>query len=187
MSTSKKVLKHLDDKKVKYEIVPHKKVYTAFDAAATLKVKLDEIAKSLVVKADKNYYLLILASDKNVNLSKLKKALKAKKVVIPKEAELIKAFKIKPGSLTGFGSIHKVEVILDKGFDKVKKVIFSGGSLVESIKMTVNDYKKLEEPIVHLFSEIKKIKRKGAKTAKAQKRRTTKKPKRKNTKVKKKR
>ena len=161
MSTNKKVIKHLNSKKVKYEIIPHKKVYTAIDAAATLKVKLDEIAKSLVIKADRDYYLLILAANRNVNLVKLKKSLKAKKVLIPKEAELVKVFKIKPGALTGFGSIHKIEVILDKGFEKVKGAIFSGGSLVESIKMNLKDYKKLEEPIQHLFSEIKKINKPG--------------------------
>jgi len=174
MSTSKKVLKHLDDKNVKYEIIPHKKVYTALDAAATLKVKLEEIAKSLVIKADTSYYLLILASNKNVNLAKLKKALKAKKVVIPKEADLVKAFKIRPGSLTGFGSIHKIPVILDKGFEKVNQAIFSGGSLVESVKLKVADYAKLEEPIRHLFSEAKKMKRKSAKVAKTRRRKSAK-------------
>jgi len=154
-----KLKKHLERNKVKYEVVPHKKVFTALDAAATLKVKLEEIAKSLVIKADKTYYLLILAANRNVNLVKLKKGLKAKKVVIPKEAELVKAFKIKPGSLTGFGSIHQLPVVIDKGYDKVKKAIFASGSLMESVKMKVKDYLKLEKAIIHQFSEAKKIKR----------------------------
>lgn len=133
------------------------------DVAATLKCKLEEIAKSLVVKADKTYYLLILAANRNVHLAKLQKALKAKKVMIPKEAELVKAFKIKPGSLTGFGAVHQLPVIVDKGYDKVKKAIFSSGSLVESVKMKIKDYLKLEQAIVHSFSEIKKFKKPSAK------------------------
>ncbi|MCX6785737.1 MAG: YbaK/EbsC family protein [Candidatus Komeilibacteria bacterium] len=159
MTIHPKLKKHLETNKVKYQIVPHKKVFTALDAAATLKCKLEEIAKSLVVKADKNYYLLILAANRNVNLNKLQKVLKAKKVLIPKEAELVKAFKIKPGSLTGFGAIHQLPVIVDKGYDKVKKAIFSSGSLIESVKMKVADYLKLEKAIVHQFSELKKIKK----------------------------
>ena len=154
-----KLKKHLEKNKVKYEVVPHKKVFTAVDAAATLKVKLEEIAKSLVVKADKTYYLLILAANRNVHLGKLQKALKAKKVIIPKEAELVKSFKIKPGSLTGFGVVHQLPVIVDKGYDKVKKAIFSSGSLIESVKIKVKDYLKLERAIVHNFSELKKIKK----------------------------
>ena len=157
MSISLKLRKHLEQNKIKYEIVPHKKVYTALDAAATLKARLEEIAKSLVVKADKTYYLLILSANRNVNLGKLKSILKAKKVLIPKEAELVKVFKIKPGSLTGFGSIHQLPVVVDKGFEKVRQAIFAGGSLVESVKMNVKDYIKIEQPIRHLFSEVKKI------------------------------
>ncbi len=154
-----KLKKHLESNKVKYQIIPHKKVYTALDAAATLKVRLEEIAKSLVVKADKTYYLLILAANRNVHLAKLQKALKAKKVLIPKEAELVKVFKIKPGSLTGFGSLHGLPVIVDKGYQKVKQAIFSGGSLVESVKLKVADYLKMEKAIAHAFAEAKKLKK----------------------------
>ncbi|MFA6304831.1 MAG: YbaK/EbsC family protein [Patescibacteria group bacterium] len=173
MSINKKLISHLEKNKVKFQVVPHKKVYTALDAAATLRVKLDAIAKSLLVKADKTYYLLILAANKNVNLGKLQKALKAKKVSIPKEAELVKVFKVKPGSLTGFGSLHKLGVIVDKGYDKVKQAIFSGGSLVESVKMGVKDYIKLEQALMHQFGEMKKIKK-----VKKQKIKNTKKQKR---------
>ncbi len=159
MTIHPKVKKHLELNKVKYQVVPHKKVYTAWDAAATLKVKLEEIAKSLVVKADKTYYLLILAANKNANLAKLQKSLKAKKVRIPKETELVKVFKVKPGGLTGFGSLHGLPVIVDKGYQKVKQAIFSGGSLVESVKLKVADYLKLEQALVHAFSEAKKFKK----------------------------
>jgi prolyl-tRNA editing enzyme YbaK/EbsC (Cys-tRNA(Pro) deacylase) len=106
----------------------------------------------------------VLSSNKNVNLAKLKKFLKAKKVAIPKETELVKAFKIKPGSLTGFGSVHKLPVVVDKTFEKINQAIFSSGSLVESVRMKVKDYVKLEEPIRHAFSEAKKIKPKSKKS-----------------------
>jgi len=161
MSVHPKLKNHLNSHQVKYEIILHKKVFTALDVAATLKARLEEIAKSLVVKADNNYYLLILSSNKNVNLVKLKKVLKAGKVVIPKEAELIKVYKIKPGNLTGFGSLHKLPVVVDKSFQKVKQAIFSGGSLVESVKMAIKDYIKIEEPIIHAFAEMKKFKKAG--------------------------
>ncbi|MDP2586413.1 MAG: YbaK/EbsC family protein [Candidatus Komeilibacteria bacterium] len=173
-----KLTKHLEANKVKYQIVPHKKVYTALDAAATLKVKLEEIAKSLVVKADKTYYLVILAANKNANLKKLQQALKAKKLEMPKEAELVKVFKVKPGNLTGFGSIHQMPTIVDKGYQKVKQAIFSGGSLMESVKIKVADYLKLEQAIIHQFSEIKKINKvKKSAKPKAKKTKPTKKKK----------
>jgi len=158
MAIHPRLKKHLEINKVKYEIIPHRKVFTAIDAAATLRVKLEEIAKSLVIKADKNYYMLILAANRSVNLAKLKKALKAGKVIIPKESELVKVLHVKPGSLTGFGSLHNLDVVVDKGFIKAKKAIFASGSLSESVKIGVKDYLKLENALSHAFSDIKKVK-----------------------------
>lgn len=158
MSIHPKLQKHLEINKVKYEIIPHKKVFTAIDVAVTLKAKLEEIAKSLVVKADKNYYMLILAANRSVNLAKLKQALKANKIIIPKEAELIKVLHVKPGALTGFGSLHSLETIVDKGFNKAKKAIFASGSMAESVKIAIKDYINLERAMSHAFSDLKKVK-----------------------------
>ncbi len=49
---SAKIKKFLENKKVKYESVGHKIVYTAYDKAATLRVKEEAVAKTLVVKLD---------------------------------------------------------------------------------------------------------------------------------------
>ena len=54
-----KLLKYLEKAGVKHDILEHKTVFTAMDAAATMKKKLNEIAKSLLVKADKDYYIII--------------------------------------------------------------------------------------------------------------------------------
>lgn len=54
-----KLIKYLEKVEVKHEILEHRTVYTAYDAAATMRRKINEIAKSLLIKADKDYYLLI--------------------------------------------------------------------------------------------------------------------------------
>ncbi|PJB20198.1 hypothetical protein CO115_01505, partial [Candidatus Falkowbacteria bacterium CG_4_9_14_3_um_filter_36_9] len=46
---SVKLEKYLN--KIKHQILEHKTVYTAFDAASTMHKKLSEIAKSLLVTA----------------------------------------------------------------------------------------------------------------------------------------
>ena len=76
---SKKLLKYLAGSKVKHEVMAHKTVYTAYDAAQTMKMKLNEIAKSLLVKfnkpfinGEKPYAIAIVGADKNIDLKKLK-------------------------------------------------------------------------------------------------------------------
>jgi len=171
-----KVLKYLEKARVKHEILEHKTVYTAIDAAMTIKRKLNEIAKSLLIKADKDYYLVLMPADSNLNFEKLKKVIgkiKAKEIKvikIPGEKIVESALKIKAGSITAFGKLHKVGVIIDKKFEKVKKAVFAAGTPNYSIEMAVKDFIDLEEAIVGVVGEKKKIKKQA--TAKPKKKKS---------------
>ncbi|OGY41837.1 MAG: hypothetical protein A2Y82_00720 [Candidatus Buchananbacteria bacterium RBG_13_36_9] len=163
MAVPKQIKDYLDKKGAKYAIVTHRKVYTAYDAAQTLRKKLDEIAKNLIVQTDKGLVLVLLPASKRVDLNKLKKLMNAKgkgikKVAIPKEGVMVRVLKIKPGALSAFGALHKMEVYLDKGLKKAKKVIFSSGSFTDSLEMAMREFEKLEQPVVGAFSEAKKFK-----------------------------
>ena len=144
MPISKKLLSHLDKNKIKYEVLAHKTVFTAYDLAQTLKKKLQEIAKTLLVKVDKQYYLVVLPAHYKLDLVKVKKFLKAKKVAIAKEGDMKSKFNVKPGAITPFGSIHKVEVIMDKTLSKMRDAIFNAGSFTESLRLKVKDFLKVE-------------------------------------------
>lgn len=163
MSIPKQITSYLDKRGAKYAIVTHKKVYTAYDAAQTLRKKLDEIVKNLLIKTDKGFVLVLLPASKNVNLKELKKLMNAqgkgvKTVEIPKEGAMVRLLKVKPGALSAFGRLQDLEVYMDKNLRKAKKAIFSSGSVTESIDMALKEFEKLEQPIVGVFSEAKKFK-----------------------------
>ncbi len=160
MPISKKLLKKLEEAKVAHEVVGHKKVFTALDVAATLKVKLEQVVKSLLVKAGKDHYLALLPANKNLDFKKLAKVLGVdyKKVSIPKERVMADKFKVKPGAMSAFGSFHKIPVVIDSGLVKAREAIFSSGSFVESIRMKVKDYLNLENPVVGSFGAARKVK-----------------------------
>ncbi len=77
MAVLKNLEKLLKDSKVKYEIVKHKTVYTAFDKANTLKVKPKEVAKTVVLKLGAGklaqYVVASIPADKNFDKEKFKK------------------------------------------------------------------------------------------------------------------
>ena len=75
----------------------------------------------------------------------MKKLLKAKKVQLAKEGEMKSKFKVKPGAITPFGTIHKAEVLADKTLLKMRDAIFSAGSFTESLRMKVKDFLKVED------------------------------------------
>jgi len=160
-----KTIKYLDKAGVKHELLEHKTIYTAIDAANSLKRKMDEIAKSLLVKADKDYYMIILPADQNLDLDKLKKVLsksqqkQIKMVKIPGEKIARDVLKVKKDSIAAFGSLYKLPVIMEKKMAKIKKVVFSSDSFNHSIEMAVKDFINLEDALVDSFGVKKKIKK----------------------------
>jgi len=161
---SAKLIKYLEDQGVSHKILEHRTVYTAFDAANTLKKKMDEIAKSLLIKADKDYYLVILPASQNLDFDKLKKFISklktkdVKTISIPGEKIMAEALKLKKEALSAFGKLHKLEVIMEKKMADTKKAVFSSGSYNHSVEMAVKDFVKLENAVLGSFGVKKKSK-----------------------------
>ncbi len=158
MAIPKKITNFLDKHNINHEVLEHKTVYTAFDAAQTLGKKLNEIAKTLAVKADKKYIIIVVPASRKVNMDKLKKVLDAKKVDIVKEVDIKKVFKSKPGALIPFAKMHKVPVYVDKVLLKSKSVIMSSGSYTESLKIKANDLIEHGAEALVTFSKEHKFK-----------------------------
>jgi len=179
-----KLVKYLEEAGIDHEVLEHRTVYTALDAAATMKKKMNEIAKALYVRADKDYYVVVLPADQNLDFPKLAKCLSAssekpyKVIKIPGEKIMLKALKIKKGAVSAFGNMHKLPVAMDKGLAKVKKAAFSSGSFNHSVEMAVKDFIKLEKVIVGSFGKKKVVKKqKVTKSKRSSKKKTTKKKK----------
>lgn len=145
MPIPKQTKKYLDKQMAKYDELAHKTVYTAYDLAQTLRKELKEIAKSLLIATDKAYIIAVVPAHMKIDLGKLKKVLKAKKVSIPNEKIMVKIFRVRPGAMTAFGGLHKAEVIVDKSLLKVKEVILSAGSFTDSVRMKTTDFIDLEK------------------------------------------
>ena len=173
MAVAKPLIKYLDKGGIKYEVVPHKKVYTAYDLAQTLGHGLDTIAKTLLVKVELptakkegKYFILVLPASYRANFNKIKKALKAKKVEMAAE-KAMKKLKLQPGAITPFGAYHKLEILLDKTLLKTKKALVRAGSYTESLRVKVKDLHQKEGATLGQFGDKAKIKlQKAVKTAK---------------------
>ncbi|HRY63054.1 MAG TPA: YbaK/EbsC family protein [Patescibacteria group bacterium] len=131
---NKKLVKYLEDNKVKYELLEHRTVYTAHDVAATLHVKLGEIAKSLLVKFNKPfedgkkpYALAVVAADKNIDLKKLSKVVSDWAVRLNRELRLKKLEKGKKPVVDIYNKVAKV--ILPKEKDMKDKFKVGAGSM----------------------------------------------------------
>lgn len=149
-----KLKKLLETNKIKYQVVEHRKVYTAFDAAATQDLKSSEVTKSVLLKGKKNLYLAVLPAGNNCDFKALAK-LTSDKVSMAKEKDIKAKLKTKVGLIAPFGSLYKLPVFIDKKLLKNKKLNLPAGSYTESVVMSVRDYQKLENPVPGSFA-IKK-------------------------------
>jgi len=151
-----KLIKFLEKNKAKFDLVEHKKVYTAFDEAETQQLKAKEVAKTVLVKADKDMALVVIPAAKNVDFDKVKKKLKAKKVSMAKESDITSKLKSKIGLIHPFGPVYKLQTLVDNALLKEKTMRASAGSYTESIEMTPSQFTKLVEPVTGSFSKAKK-------------------------------
>lgn len=161
---SKKLQIFLKASKIKYEALSHKTVYTAFDTAATLKKKLQEVAKTLVLKVEpgitfgkktSNYILIVLPASLKADLQKLKKLLKVKKIEIVKERAIEKALKVKGGAVPPFAFFLKVPTYLDRALSKTKSIIANAGSHTDSLKVKVKELVKAGGKVIGSFGKKK--------------------------------
>lgn len=158
MPVPKKVQSFLDQGKVKYEIIKHKTVFTAYDLAQTTGTELNDIAKTLLIKAGKDYVLIVLPASMRLNIDKLKKMLGVKQISIVKENVMKTALKVKPGAITPFGPLYKIPVYVESKLAKTKDVLAGAGDFQESVKLKAKDLVKLTEAKVGSFGEASKVK-----------------------------
>jgi Ala-tRNA(Pro) deacylase len=167
MSLPKKFESFLKDRKVKYQVVEHKVVYTAYDLAATLHVEPKTIMKSLLIGADRELVLALVPGNMNLDLGKLKKVIAVawkkagtkapKKVDLASEKMITKKLTRKTGALIPFGSYYKLQTFCDSKLLKENKLLVNTEIFTESLQMTGTNYKKAENPVVGSFSKAKKL------------------------------
>lgn len=181
-----KILNMLDTSNFNYKVLTHRTVFTAYDAAATLKRELKHIAKALIVMAGNFPVIVLMPAHARLDEKKISKILKDSfntkvNAKIPKEKVAQKIIKDAKRPVSAFGSLYKLPVIIDKGLITNHLIVFPAASFNNSIEMMVKDFVKLEKAVVGSFAQANKIKpqkvqkNKKQKTKKATVKKTSKK------------
>lgn len=167
MAVSKKITKYLEKKGVKFAVVTHRKVYTAYDLAQTLGEELGKIAKSLLVRVDlpavqrkgKNYFVVVVPASYRLDLARVRKALQATRAELAPE-KVMKKLGIKPGALVPFGSVYGLGTLMDKSLLKLKEALMGAESFTDSLRLRVKDFVKAEQPVVAVIGVKAKLPKK---------------------------
>lgn len=164
-SIPSKVLKFLEKSRVKFEPVKHKTVYTAYDKAATLRIKPNIVGKTLVLKTDSDVTMVLIPGNKNLDKVKFQKVLNiwrkkqgmklVKKIDFISETVMKNKFAgIKLGAIPPFGKLFGLPAFIDKELTKEKNILVNTGIYEESFKVSPKIFDKLET-ITGVFSKAK--------------------------------
>jgi Ala-tRNA(Pro) deacylase len=159
MAVPKKITKYLDSADVKYEIIQHRIVYTAYDKAETLKIPAKQVGKTLVVKINGGFAFVLIPASRNLDKGKFKKVVnqwrkkKGEKVIkninFVKEAWMKKKLVgVKIGAVPPFGNLWGLPTFAERAIMKNPKIIIPAGNYQESIKITPADFKKLVPDLI---------------------------------------
>jgi len=142
----------LRNRGVGFEVIRHELAYTAQETAAADHVSGYEFAKTVIVTDGNNYYMLVLPATYQADLKKAA-ALIGKKVRLASEQDLSSVFPdCDLGAEPPFGSIYKMSTFVDESLGQQREIVFRAGSHEKTIKMSYQDYVKVEAPTVGSFA-----------------------------------
>jgi len=165
MAIPKKILKILEINSVKYEVIEHRKVYTAYDKSKTLKRKESLFVKTLLINSGKIIFIVLIPSDHVIDIDKIIKSInkefkkenkkEIKKISFVPEKKIKELVKgIKEGSMPPFAQIKEAIYIIDKKISENSKVIVNSGSNTESIILSPTVLKKLLKKLKQTMNRI---------------------------------
>ena len=144
---------YLDQHQIPYTVITHSPAYTAQGIAGLAHISGKELAKTVIVKLDDKLVMAVLPANFHVDLSALKRGLKAKAVEIAAEEEFRDRFAgCETGAMPPFGNFYGLPVFADENLARDKEIAFNAGTHRELIRMTWDDFRRLAEPMILRFA-----------------------------------
>ena len=149
----KKLKEFLEAQNVKYTSIYHSLTYTAQEIAASVHIKGNELAKTVMVRLDGKMAMAVLPASHHVDFDRLKIASGAQDVVLATEKEFKDLFPgCEIGAMPPFGNLYGMDVFVSRALTKDEEIAFNAGSHYELIRLTYKDFERLVNPKIADFS-----------------------------------
>lgn len=144
-----KVEEYLKKEGVDFSITEHPPAFTAQEVAAEEHVSGNMLAKTVVVKAGKEYAMCVLPASYKLDMKKVAKAMKTRKVRLADENDLAELFPdVEVGAEPPFGNLYNLPTMVDENLSADEEIIFQAGTHRHAVRMKYADYASLAKPTV---------------------------------------
>lgn len=153
MAINDRLKRFLDSQGIRYQVVPHREVFTAQEVAATSDVPGRQVAKVVVVRGgDGAPMLVVLPAPCRVSLPALERASGRRGLALATEGEFGGLFPdCETGAMPPFGNLWGLPVYADACFPRDRAFVFQGGNHREVVEMSYPDYDRLVQPVTGAF------------------------------------
>jgi Ala-tRNA(Pro) deacylase len=151
---SKRLTSFLEQKAVPYEVIHHRRRYTAQRTAEEVHVPGIEFAKTVLVWLDGVPSMVVLPAHHHVDLDQLRHLTGARDVDLATEDEMVGLFPdCEVGAEPPFGNLYDLPVYVAAELAADEQITFNAGSHEEVIRMRYEDFERLVDPLLLRLSE----------------------------------
>lgn len=134
------VTEHLEQRGIRFEVLPHAPAATALAEAEILGVPASEVIKTVVLDIETGHALAIVPSYRRLDLDLVRDAIGDRTAKLASEFEIARDFpEFELGAMPAVPSLLHVPVVVDPEVFQHAKVTFAAGSRRESVRTQPTD------------------------------------------------
>jgi Ala-tRNA(Pro) deacylase len=149
------IITFLESNHCPFECFPHEPTFSAERLAQAIKVRDSEVAKTVLLRVGDGcrYAVAVLPASKKLDLKAASALLGGAPVHLATEFEIAERCpECDFGVLPPFGSRYGMQTIVDTSLVEDEDIFFDAQTHCEAIRMTFDDYRELEEPLIGRFA-----------------------------------
>ena len=150
-----KVPQFLKERNVEFDVISHRDTYDAQRMAATIHVSGRDVAKTVLLRANGGYTYIVavLPANKAIDFELASQMLGGSKIELATEIEISQRCPdCEIGALPPFGSYYGMTTMVDESLLEDEEIVFEGNTHHEAIRMKLQDFRHIEEPLVGSFA-----------------------------------
>ncbi len=148
-NVSKRLRSFLDDEDVPYEVIHHRREYTAQHTAQSLGTPGADFAKTVLVWLDGLPAMVVLSAPERIDLERMRALTGANEIDLATEDEIGGiCHDCEIGAEPPFGNLYDLPVYLSRHLAGDHPITFNAGSHEEAIQMSFEDFERLVQPLL---------------------------------------
>lgn len=142
-----RLVSYLEDQNAEYEVIHHRRDYTAQEAAADTHTPGRAFAKAVIIEADNQPVMAVVPAHHKVDLRRVARVLGASEAHLANETQMRQMF---PDSEVGaeppFGNLYGLAVYVSPTIAADEYITFNGGTHEDAVRMPYRVYQDLVHP-----------------------------------------